>query len=164
VVNLGPIRQAIPRNQNLSLVQNIVDVLAGDSRLITLRSRASTRRPFTLLNEMQAKADSRMTVRIKELEAQEQEVSKKLQEALKIQEDGAIVLDQASIDQGSIEKLRKQQIDAKKDIRTLQKDLRKEKEFIVGMIKLVNIVLMPLVVLIVGLMLYGKRQNRMAAR
>jgi ABC-type uncharacterized transport system involved in gliding motility auxiliary subunit len=164
VVNLGPIRQAIPRNQNLSLVQNIVDVLAGDSRLITLRSRASTRRPFTLLNEMQAKADSRMTVRIKELEAQEQEVSKKLQEALKIQEDGAIVLDQASIDQGSIEKLRKQQIDAKKDIRTLQKDLRKEKEFIVGMIKLVNIVLMPLVVLIAGLMLYGKRQNRMAAR
>jgi hypothetical protein len=32
------------------------------------------------------------------------------------------------------------------------------------MIKLVNIVLMPLVVLIAGLVLYGKRQNRMAAR
>jgi ABC-type uncharacterized transport system involved in gliding motility auxiliary subunit len=164
VVNLGPIRQAIPRNQNLSLVQNVVDVLAGDSRLITLRSRASTRRPFTLLNEMQAKADGRMTVRIKELEAQEQEVSKQLQEALKIQEDGAIVLDQAAIDQGSIEKLRKQQKDTNAEVRKLQKDLRKEKEFIVGMIKLVNIVLMPLVVLIVGLVLYGKRQNRMAAR
>jgi ABC-type uncharacterized transport system involved in gliding motility auxiliary subunit len=164
VVNIGPVRQAVPRNQNLSLVQNLVDNLAGDARLITLRSRASTRRPFTLLNEMQSKADSRMADRIKELEEKEQEVGKKLQEALKVQEDGAIVLDQAAIDKGTIDKLRHAQVDARKDIRTLQKNLKAEKDSVVNIIKLLNIAVMPLLVIIVGLALYGKRQNRMAAR
>jgi hypothetical protein len=32
------------------------------------------------------------------------------------------------------------------------------------MIKFLNIAVMPLLVIIAGLMLYGKRQNRMAAR
>ncbi len=164
IINFGPVRQAIPRNQNLSLAQNLVEHLVGDQRLISVRSRASTRRPFTLLNQMQAKADNRMMDRFKELEAKEQEVGRKLQEALKIQEDGAIVLDQSAIDQGTIEALRQEQISARRDIRELRKELRREKEGVVNMIKFLNIALMPLLVIIVGLTLYGKRQNRMAAR
>jgi len=164
IVNFGPIRQAVPRNQNLSLAQNLVEHLAGDQRMISVRSRASTRRPFTLLNQMQAKADARMVERLKTLEEQEQEVGRKLQEALKVQDDGAIVLDQAAIDQGSIEKLRQEQITARRDIRELRKELKREKDGVVNMIKFLNIALMPLVVIIVGLSLYGKRQNRMAAR
>jgi len=164
VVNIGPIRQAIPRNQNLSFVQNLVENVAGDPRLISLRSRSSTRRPFTLLNRMQAAADTRMADRIKELEAKEQEVGRKLQEALKVQEDGAIVLDQAAIDKGSIDTLRRDQVQAREDIRELRKDLKREKDSVVNMIKFLNIAVMPLVVIIAGLLLYGKRQNRMAAR
>ncbi len=164
VMNLGPIRQAIPRNQNLSLIQNLVENVAGDSRLISLRSRASTRRPFTLLNRMQAAAEGRMSDKIKELEAKEQEVGRKLQEALKVQENGAIVLDQAAIDKGTIEELREAQVKTRKEIRELRKELKKEKDSVVNMIKFLNIAVMPLVVIIAGLMLYGKRQNRMAAR
>lgn len=164
IVNLGPIRQAIPRNQNLSLVQNLVENVAGDSRLISLRSRASTRRPFTLLNQMQSNAEARMADKIKELEEKEQEVGRKLQEALKVQEDGAIILDQAAIDQGTIESLRKAQVEARKEIRELRKDLKREKDSLVNMIKFLNIAVMPLIVIIAGLMLYGKRQNRLAAR
>jgi ABC-type uncharacterized transport system involved in gliding motility auxiliary subunit len=164
IMNLGPIRQAIPRNQNLSLVQNLVENVAGDSRLISLRSRASTRRPFTLLNRMQAAAEGRMSDKIKDLEAKEQEVGRKLQEALKVQENGAIVLDQAAIDKGTIDELREAQVTTRKEIRELRKELKREKDSVVNMIKFLNIAVMPLVVIIAGLMLYGKRQNRMAAR
>jgi ABC-type uncharacterized transport system involved in gliding motility auxiliary subunit len=164
IMNLGPIRQAVPRNQNLSLIQNLVENVAGDSRLISLRSRASTRRPFTLLNQMQAAAEGRMADKIKDLEAKEQEVGRKLQEALKVQEDGAIVLDQAAVDKGTIDQLREAQVTARREIRELRKELKRDKDSVVNMIKFLNIAVMPLVVIIAGLMLYGKRQNRMAAR
>jgi len=164
IMNLGPIRQAVPRNQNLSLIQNLVENVAGDSRLISLRSRASTRRPFTLLNRMQAAAEGRMADKIKDLEAKEQEVGRKLQEALKVQDDGAIVLDQAAVDKGTIDQLREAQVTARREIRELRKELKRDKDSVVNMIKFLNIAVMPLLVIIAGLMLYGKRQNRMAAR
>src|SRR5205823_4300335 len=45
-----------PKNGNLALVQSFVENLAGDSDLISMRSRASVTRPFSRLQEMEAAA------------------------------------------------------------------------------------------------------------
>lgn len=160
---------AQPLNQNLSLLQNVVEVLSDkDGYLISLRSRASTRRPFTKLNEMQAKAEAQMVDRIEKLEKQRDEVSRKLQDALQVQDTGdggtQLFIDPAAIDQGMIEQMREEEYQASLAVRELRKQLKRRKDSFVNLVKFVNIAVMPLVVIILGLVVYGKRQSRMAAR
>tara|TARA_R110002096_G_scaffold122929_8_gene266147 strand:- start:13090 stop:15072 length:1983 start_codon:yes stop_codon:yes gene_type:complete len=160
---------AQPLNQNLSLLQNVVEVLSDkEGYLVSLRSRASTRRPFTKLNEMQAKAEAQMVDRIEKLEKQRDEVSRKLQEALQIEETGdggtQLFIDPAAIDQGMIERMREEEYQASLAVRELRKQLKRRKDSFVNLVKFVNIAVMPLVVIVLGLIVYGKRQTRMAAR
>ncbi len=160
---------AQPRNQNLGMLQNLIETLANQElNLASLRSRHSTRRPFTRLNDMQAAAESQMIDRIQELEKQRDEVSKKLQEAMKFVDAGdgsaQIVIDQSNIDEGMIEKLRAEEYKASVEVRELRKQLKRRKDSFVNVVKLLNIAVMPLVVILLGLIVYGKRQSRMAAR
>ncbi len=166
VMNFGGMRAAQMLNQNLSLFQNTLEVLAGDPRLVDMRSRASTRRPFTLLNRMQERARAKMMDTIENLEQKEREVQEQLNNALRIQEseDGSqLILDQSAIDQNSIEELRRQRVEATRDLRDARKELRRRQEGFINLIKFLNITIMPLVVIVVGLILYLKRQRRVAA-
>src|SRR5713101_8344188 len=61
-------RIVIPRNGNLAFAQALVDQFAGDPALINLRSRASAARPFTVIRDMEAKAQQAYLGKIKELE------------------------------------------------------------------------------------------------
>src|SRR5216683_1056718 len=61
-------RIVIPRNGNLAFAQALVDQFAGDPALIKLRSRASAARPFTVIRDMEAKAQQAYLGKIKELE------------------------------------------------------------------------------------------------
>src|SRR6266496_3874304 len=61
-------RIVIPRNGNLAFAQALVDQFAGDPALISLRSRASAARPFTVIRDMEAKAQQAYLGKIKELE------------------------------------------------------------------------------------------------
>ena len=61
-------RLIMPVNGNLSFAQSVVEQLAGDSNLIAVRSRASRERPFTVVQKMQADAESNYRTKIKELE------------------------------------------------------------------------------------------------
>ena len=47
-------RIASPSNGNSSLLLNLLDQATGSKHLIGARSRASTRRPFTVVQEMEA--------------------------------------------------------------------------------------------------------------
>src|SRR5205823_4321816 len=59
---------SMPMNGNLNFAQNAVEQLTGDNNLISVRSRATQNRPFTVVKKMQAEAEDRYRSRIKELE------------------------------------------------------------------------------------------------
>ncbi|HAB19726.1 MAG TPA: hypothetical protein DCE44_25240, partial [Verrucomicrobiales bacterium] len=61
-------RIATPMNANLSLLQNVVEQAAGDASLVGARSRASVRRPFTVVQEMEAAARKSYQAKIEELD------------------------------------------------------------------------------------------------
>src|SRR5882724_750110 len=61
-------RIVIPRNGNIAFAQALVDQFAGDPDLMKLRSRASAARPFTVIRDMEAKAQQAYLGKIKELE------------------------------------------------------------------------------------------------
>lgn len=169
ILNLGPgFRAAQPINQNLSFIQNLVEFLGGDQRLISVRSRQSIRRPFTLLNRMQAMAQAKMRARIESLESKEKEIGEKLQQALKVEQTESgqqqIIIDQSKIDQGAIEALRKEQVNARQDLRNARKELKQKQEAFINELKAVNIGLMPLLIAATGLYFFRRRQRGLQAR
>ncbi|MEO0445623.1 MAG: GldG family protein [Verrucomicrobiota bacterium] len=168
LINFGGMRAAQPINQNLGFAQNLVDVLAGDPRLISVRSRQSTRRPFTLLNRMDEDAQRKMRGRIQQLEQQEQELMDKLQAAMKIQENESggqeIIIDQSTLDSGEIKALEDERKAVSDDLRKARKDLKREKESFIFQLKVWNILFMPIVVLAIGIVVAVRRREALAAR
>src|SRR5204863_408115 len=56
VQNIFGQKIVIPQNGNLNLAQSMVEQLAGDSNLISVRSRATLNRPFTVVKKMEERA------------------------------------------------------------------------------------------------------------
>ena len=151
----------IPRNSNLSFVQNMVEQMSGDSNLIAMRSRATLNRPFTVVQTMQAQADQRFRAKIKELEGSLQETQKKLNElqaARKDQGQQRTIL--SAEQQAELQKFRTKEADAKRELKEVRKDLRREIDSLENRLKWTNIAGMPALVTVfgIGLGIY-KRQR-----
>jgi gliding motility-associatede transport system auxiliary component len=142
----------IPRNSNLTFVQNMVEQMSGDSSLIAMRSRATLNRPFTVVQEMQAKADERFRAKIKELEGSLQETQKKLNElqaARKDQGQQRTIL--SAEQQAELQKFRTKEAEAKRELKEVKKDLRREIDSLENNVKWGNIFGVPVAVILVGI-------------
>lgn len=164
IFRLGNQRFAQPRNQNLSLFLSTTEFMAGNDDLISLRSRASTRREFTKLNDMRAEAQSQMRERLLALQKQQQELQEEIEQALSAQAESGqqeIIIDTGAFD---IDALRRQEVETSREIRELQKQLKARVDRYINGVKFWNIVPVPLIVIAIGLILYGYRQGRVAAK
>jgi ABC-type uncharacterized transport system involved in gliding motility auxiliary subunit len=164
VQNFMGYRMVRPMNGNLNLVQSFVEQLAGDSDLISLRSRASLDRPFTRLKEMEAKAGRESEDKIKQLEAMRDETERKISElqAAKSGNDQKFILSPEQ--QKELENYQKTVADANKDLRSTQKKLRKETDALEFRTKVLNILAMPLLVAATGIVLALYKRKRTAAQ
>jgi hypothetical protein len=66
--------------------------------------------------------------------------------------------------ENEIRTLRKQEVDARKEVRELQKDLKRDKDKLAGRAMLANLFAMPLLVILVGIGLFVKRRTATRAR
>src|SRR3546814_749834 len=73
-------RFAIPTANNGDLVINAVDNLSGSDDLISLRSRGTARRPFTLIASLRQEAEAKFQAKEQRLAEKLAETEKKLQE------------------------------------------------------------------------------------
>ena len=71
---------ANPINGNMALAQNMIEQLAGDVNLVGTRSRGALRRPFTVVQKMQAEAEEQYRERIRKLNESLQETQRQLGE------------------------------------------------------------------------------------
>jgi ABC-type uncharacterized transport system involved in gliding motility auxiliary subunit len=71
---------AEPLNDNLAFASNVVEFLAGSQDLISIRGKASSARPFTVVRRMQAAAQRQYQEQLTALEARLAEVQGKLTE------------------------------------------------------------------------------------
>lgn len=151
-------------NDNLSFAQNMVEQLAGDSNLIRVRSRAVSSRPFTVVQEMEAKAQSKHRKAIQDLQEELQKTQAKLTELQQHKKEAGQRFVLSPEQEAEVAKFRKQESEAKVSLRKVEKDLRKDRESLEGFLKGVNIAGMPLVVVIAGLAVYFIRKNRSGAK
>lgn len=164
VQNFGPGMQVAQQiNGNASLLFNIIDQAAASTHLIGARSRAAVARPFTKIKELEAEANKRVGTKIQEFEKKAEDAQKKLAD-LQSQKAAGTELYLSPEQEAEIRTLRKQEVDARKEIRELQKDLKRDKDRLAGNAMLANIFIMPLVVILLGIGLYVKRRGATRAR
>jgi ABC-type uncharacterized transport system involved in gliding motility auxiliary subunit len=154
---------AEPANGNIPLFFNLLDQATGSKHLIGSRSRAAIRRPFTLIQEMEADFDKSIGKQMEELKKKEQEAQTKLNE-LQAQRSSGNELYLSPEQEEEVRKFRAQRVEYARTIRDLQKDLRRQKDKLSGKITLLNVAAMPVLVILFGLGLYVKRRSATRAR
>jgi ABC-type uncharacterized transport system involved in gliding motility auxiliary subunit len=151
-------------NGNLNFVQSLIEQLSGDSNLITLRSRASMNRPFTRVRNMEAAAEQKYQARIKELEGSLADTQRKLQELQSNKQDAQQRFILSPEQQKEVEKFRATEASAKKDLKELRKNLRKDTDSLEFRTKVINIAAMPVLVAITGVVLAVLKRKKTAAK
>jgi ABC-type uncharacterized transport system involved in gliding motility auxiliary subunit len=155
-------RIVIPRNGNLAFAQALVDQFAGDPALIKLRSRASAARPFTLIRDMEAKAQQAYLGKIKELEDNLTQTQEKLSTLQKGRGTGAGAILSAE-QQAELENFRKKAAETRLVLKEVRRELRADSEALQFWTKVLNIALVPLLVAIAGIALAIWRRRRVPA-
>jgi ABC-type uncharacterized transport system involved in gliding motility auxiliary subunit len=161
----GGQRMVMPANGNLAFAQGAIEQLTGDNSLIAVRSRASRERPFTVVKQMQADAESNYRSKIKDLETSLADAQRKLNELqqTKKQEGGQRFI-LSPEQQQEIANFRKKEADVKQQLKQERKKLRADIDSLENRIKWLNIAGMPVLVAIAGVGLAFVRRNRRAAR
>ena len=163
VQNFGTVQMATPINGNAAMLFNLLDQATGSKYLIGSRSRAATRRPFTLVQKMEANFEKEVGSKIAEFQAKQDEAQQKLNE-LQAQKAQGSELFLSPEQEAEIEKFRQQQVEYSRLVREQQKDLRRQKDKLAGNITLLNVAAMPAFVALFGLALYTKRRSSTRAR
>ncbi len=163
VQNFGGTQFATPSNGNASLLFNLLDQAVGSKHLIGSRSRTAVRRPFTVVQKMEADFNKTVGAKIEEFQTKQQAAQQKLSE-LQAQKSGGSELFLSPAQEEEIRKLRQEQVEYSKLIREQEKDLRRQKDKLAGNITLLNIAAMPTLVILVGLGLFIKRRSSTRAR
>jgi ABC-type uncharacterized transport system involved in gliding motility auxiliary subunit len=161
----GGQRMVMPANGNLAFAQGAIEQLTGDNNLISVRSRASRERQFTVVKELQAKAEAAYQSKIKSLESSLTEAQAKLNELQRSKADqGGQKFILSPEQQAEIANFRKKEGEVKKELKQERKRLRADIDSLENRVKWTNIALMPAIVAIAGVGLAVLRHKRRAAR
>jgi len=161
--NFGGVQMASPINGNASLLFNLLDQATGSKHLIGSRSRSAIRRPFTVVQKMEAEFNQQVGTKIEEFQEKQKAAEQKLSE-LQSQKSSGKELYLSPEQEAEIRKLRKEQVEYSKLIREQEKDLRRQKDKLAGKITLLNVAVMPLLVTLFGLGLFIQRRRSTRAR
>ncbi len=147
---------------NGDFVWNAIDNLAGSGDLISLRGRASFRRPFERVDELRREADDRF--RAKEIEL-EQELEATEQKLTQLQSQGG---EQAGLlvspeQQAEIERFEGEKLRIRRELREVRRGLDEEIEALGQRLKLLNIVVAPLAFAGIAMLMAWWRRRRQAA-
>lgn len=145
---------------NLSFLQNGVELFSGDSNLMNARSRATKARNFTLIRQMQAKAEQQYQAELQKLETEQNETQRKISE-LQSKKDAKSRFVLSPEQQAELEKFRKTMAGTKKHLKEVRKELRRDQEALETRLKWINIAVMPVLVAVfgVGLALFNRKRT-----
>lgn len=155
-------QQLTPFANNGDFVANLVDNLGGSTALLSIRGRVNSQRPFTRVKALQAAADRKFLVKKRELENELYETQRRLAELQPAK--GATGAATATTEQRrEVEQYLRRKLAIGKELRDVQHQLNAEIDALGLRLKFINIVLVPGVVALLGL-IYGWRRTRRSRR
>jgi ABC-type uncharacterized transport system involved in gliding motility auxiliary subunit len=144
---------------NGDLVQNALDNLSGSADLISVRSRGSFERPFERVDKLRRAADERSKAKEQELEQQLRDTESKLT-ALQSKGDeksGTMILSPAQ--EQEIEHFQTEKLRIRKELRAVRAGLDAQIKHLGAVIKIIDIVLVPVLFALLALLLAWWRRR-----
>lgn len=152
-------RIGIPNSGNGTFVTNALDNLTGSNDLISVRSRAGYSRPFTLLRVLQQEAEQHFRQKEQALQEHLKATERKIQELQSQNPDGNTMI--LSVEQQeAIGKFRKELLQVRKELRSVQHELGKNIESVERWVKFINIGFVPLLIGVAGLWISSSRSRK----
>lgn len=130
---------------NGALVAGLLDQLAGSSDLLALRARGEFRRPFTLIEEMQRRADAEFRAEEQRLEEQIEQTQQRINDLQLARGDAgdpsSLVLSPEQ--QEELDRLQDELINSRKQLRQVQLNLRRDIESLETRLQAINTAAVP---------------------
>jgi ABC-type uncharacterized transport system involved in gliding motility auxiliary subunit len=151
-----------PFANNGELVWNAIDNLGGSTDLISIRARAAYSRPFERVEELKRNADAQLRVKEQQLQQQLEQTEQKLTQLQTAQPGGNDALLTPEMSQ-TIDNFQKQKLQIRKELRETRAGLDKDIKALGTRMKLINMLLMPALIIVVGLLVAMWRKRRRLA-
>jgi ABC-type uncharacterized transport system involved in gliding motility auxiliary subunit len=143
---------------NGSLAVNAVDNMLGNRDLISIRTRASSGRPFDRVEEIRVAAERSYRATEERLQMELQDTEDKLADlqAAKGEGDMLVISEEQ---QQEIQRFMDRKLEIRRELRQVQHDLQSDIDRLGTRLKLVNIGLIPVLVMVAALV-YGLRRKK----
>jgi ABC-type uncharacterized transport system involved in gliding motility auxiliary subunit len=165
VENLYGHRIAAPFADNAAFVLNAIENLTGSSDLISLRTRATNNRPFTVVQDLQSHAQAQFQ---QEADALQQQLTD-TQSRLHALEQGGSTNGQPTNaagltpeQQAEIQTFKHQLVETRTQLRNVQHNLRREVDALGTLLAFINIALVPILVALFAIGVTVLRRRRRA--
>jgi ABC-type uncharacterized transport system involved in gliding motility auxiliary subunit len=151
---------AAPFADNGAFIVNAVENLSGSDDMISLRTREAGQRPFTVVRDIQAKAQAQYQEEQKRLQQHVNDTQQKLHE---LQQGGEAQAGQVGLSpaqQAEIERFRRDLAATRTQLREVQRNLRKDIDSLGAWLAFVNIALVPILIVIFAVAASMLRRRR----
>ncbi|WP_051417917.1 GldG family protein [Roseomonas gilardii] len=165
-------QMATPFSDNGALIGNLAETLAGGDALISLRSRGESLRPFTVVEDMQARAEARYRQTEQALQNRLQATERRLRELRQRTQGGpqapgternaaqAVII---PAQRAEIDKAREEILATRQQLRAVQLELRQDIERLQTWVKVLNIAAVPVLLTVFAIVLAVLRSRRRAS-
>lgn len=160
-VNLFGYRGYQPINDNLNLFANALEQLAGAVELAEIRTRGRIERPFDKVLALQQSAQQRWMLQEKALQQQLEATQERLS-ALQSRKDQNQRYILSPEQEQEIRRFKDEQSRTQRELKQVRKNLREGIERLGMKVKAINILLVPILVGLAGMVFAWRRQKRAA--
>jgi ABC-type uncharacterized transport system involved in gliding motility auxiliary subunit len=147
-----------PFADNGALAVNAVENLLGSADLISIRSRATSNRPFDLVEDLRRQAEARLRETEQRLEAELRETENRLTELQQQRGDSDLAI-LTEEQEAEIDRFMERRLEIRQQLRQVRRELDEDIEALGARVKFVNIVLVPLLVTIAALVVAWRRRK-----
>lgn len=144
---------------NGDFVINAIDNLLGNQDLISVRSRATSTRPFTLVDSLRREAEQSLRATEQQLEAELAETEQRLTELQQARGDSDLSV-LSPEQEAELDRFMDQRLEIRRQLRQVRRDLDRDIEALGTRVKAVNLTLMPALVTLFALVLAMNRRRR----
>ena len=158
VSNSGGQRVIVPVANNQDLLLNILENMSGGAALSGLRGRGIESRPFTLVQNLQRRAELRYRKRERVLKDKLKLAQKKLADIQSNAAKGQVII--SDEDKTAILNIRQEVVSVRRGLRDVQRSLNKDIERLEFRVQMANTIGVPLLILLTGLIWFGLGRMR----
>ncbi|MBY6205326.1 Gldg family protein [Halomonas denitrificans] len=147
-----------PFADNGALAVNAVENLLGNADLISIRGRASSDRPFDLVDTLRREAEARLRATEQQLELELREAEARLTELQQARGDTDLSI-LTPEQEAEIDRFMNQRLEIRRQLRQVRRELDSDIEALGSRVKLINIALMPVLVTLFALFIAWRRRR-----